>query len=121
MTVKFQDLNPILLKVEIKDNHKRKANPNDKDGPHEGADKLEEDFDDSWLDEGFQEVEGEKFQQCDGRVLAGSEVADLSSSHLLDLLSDKPIIGSGTPRHKQEATLLQTSGERSLHWEFTLP
>ena len=120
VTVKFRDLHPTLFDAEMKDNRKRKANPSDKDGFGEGADELEADFDDSWLDESLQEVEVEEgFQRCNGRVLAGSEVADLSSSHLLDLLSDKPIIESGMPLQREVAP--PQTGERSLRWEFTLP
>ena len=119
VTVKFRDLNPTLLDAEINDNNKRKAPVSDNSDDIDPGEK-EMEFDESWLDEGSSNVEhDELFQRCDERVLAGSEVADLGLYRLLDLLSDKPIIGcSGTP--SEQEIMVVPSSDAPLCWEFTL-
>ncbi|KIM56279.1 hypothetical protein SCLCIDRAFT_29720 [Scleroderma citrinum Foug A] len=119
VTVKFRDLNPTLLDAEINDNNKRKAPVSDNSDDIDPGEK-EMELDESWLDEGSSNVEhDELFQRCDERVLAGSEVADLGSYRLLDLLSDKPIIGcSGTP--SEQEIMVVPSSDAPLCWEFTL-
>ena len=60
----------------------------------------------------------EHFQRYDGKMLAGSKVANLGSQHLLDLLSDRPIIWCGTLTEQE--TVVVSSSDTPLHWEFAL-